>query len=655
MAPSHNVVLWPLLLHFAQSQVLTHIGRMYFPDSKIPGAENSAIDYDTDRVFSADGYHKSVNSFEFILDDNLTSAETIPSVNILIEPAFAELGLDPVELEDITCVAMSYAKGYILATVVPTNYTYLNGWLAFIDPRNQTVFHLLEMPECYLPDHVTMTADGSVILVSCEAEPADNEDPYSNNPRGSVGYVDVSSANMSSWTFTNVGFEDFDYGNDKFYLLPEDIYIPLPADISDDEGRFSLTAEPEHIVVDNADRFAYVSLQENNCVAVLDIAAKEIIRVFSLGTHDFGTLFGLDASDKDGGINIRTYENLRAMRQPDDIDFIEMPSGRQFLFTANEGDDKGFDVDRVKHLDLDVNFGNESEIEELQSNEVLGRLKVSTLIGMTNDTNGTDDADDAFFETLYTFSSRDFTVFEILRDADGVPMNLTLHYSSNDNSPFEEILKETMPEAFNYDYVSDSFDERSDAKGPEPEGITVGECENGRMFVFICLERVGGVMVYDFTDIDDIIFVDYANPRNFSYMGYTNDSVRPAEAAGDIGPEQMRFVPGEVYGEPLLVMSHPQSASVAMYKVDCGEAPDLTSTTQSMETTESGGGKGEKEDGGGALETLEIVAVAVGALVVLALIALGLFYRQKANKGEMHRYLSTRNDEAGADYVEMET
>merc|ERR1719153_1111882 len=104
-------------------------------------------------------------------------------------------------------------------------------------------------------------------------------------------------------------------------------------------------------------------------------------------------------------------------------------------------------------------------------------------------------------------------------------------------------------------------------------------------------------MVYDMTDMDNIVFADYANSRNLSYMGYTNDTKRPAEAAGDIGPEQMRFVPGEVYGEPLLVVSHPQSASVAMYRVDCGDAPV---------TTEGGGGDdghGKKEDSS-SLETL---------------------------------------------------
>ena len=135
----------------------------------IPGAENAAIDYENNRIFVASGSNTSVNSFDFDIDDNVTTADIVPSVNILIEPAFDALGLEPPELgiQDITCVAMS-SKGYILATVVPMNHSITNGWLAFINPTNQSVFHLLEMEDCFLPDHVISTFDGDTILVSCE-------------------------------------------------------------------------------------------------------------------------------------------------------------------------------------------------------------------------------------------------------------------------------------------------------------------------------------------------------------------------------------------------------------------------------------------------------------------------------------------------------
>ncbi len=73
-----------------------------------------------------------------------------------------------------------------------------------------------------------------------------------------------------------------------------------------------------------------------------------------------------------------------------------------------------------------------------------------------------------------------------------------------------------MPLGFNANYYYDTFDDRSDANGPEPEGITIGICENGRKYVFICLERIGGIMAYDFTDVNNISFVEYYNNRNWT-------------------------------------------------------------------------------------------------------------------------------------------
>merc|ERR1719474_1445640 len=149
-------------LQLISAQVLNEIGRLYIPDTGIPGAENAAIDYENNRIFVASGSNTSVNSFDFEIDETVTTADINPSVNILIEPAFDDLGLDPVTIQDITCVAMS-SRGYIMATVVPMNHSITNGWIAFIDPANQTVFHLLEMEDCFLPDHVIATSDGNVI------------------------------------------------------------------------------------------------------------------------------------------------------------------------------------------------------------------------------------------------------------------------------------------------------------------------------------------------------------------------------------------------------------------------------------------------------------------------------------------------------------
>ncbi len=141
------------------------------------------------------------------------------------------------------------------------------------------------------------------------------------------------------------------------------------------------------------------------------------------------------------------------MRQPDDIDYYKFINGRQFLFTANEGDGKGFDESRVKNLVLNEEiFGDENYTKYLQSDEMLGRLKVSNLIGDVNDT--------GVFNELYMFSSRDFTVYEIFTDENNVPVNISLHFSSDNQ--FEKIIAERLPEGFNADYYYDTFDSRLD-------------------------------------------------------------------------------------------------------------------------------------------------------------------------------------------------
>ncbi|MEM9173085.1 MAG: hypothetical protein AAGA84_10310 [Pseudomonadota bacterium] len=86
-----------------------------------------------------------------------------------------------------------------------------------------------------------------------------------------------------------------------------------------------------------------------------------------------------------------------------------------------------------------------------------------------------------------------------------------------------------MPEQFNSNNDdNDSFDSRSDDKGPEPEGITWGKVR-GKRLAFIGLERVGGIMVYDITNPTAPTFATYVNNRNFS-----EDA--ESAAAGDLGP-----------------------------------------------------------------------------------------------------------------------
>ena len=97
---------------------------------------------------------------------------------------------------------------------------------------------------------------------------------------------------------------------------------------------------------------------------------------------------------------------------------------------------------------------------------------------------------------------------------------------------------------------TDSFDSRSDNKGPEPEGVAVGKVD-GTPYAFVGLERTSAVVVLDLSD-----------PTAPSYVGLLqnrNDSVDAEDpAAGDLGPEGVAFVAADdsPNGEPLVLVGN---------------------------------------------------------------------------------------------------
>jgi hypothetical protein len=59
---------------------------------------------------------------------------------------------------------------------------------------------------------------------------------------------------------------------------------------------------------------------------------------------------------------------------------------------------------------------------------------------------------------------------------------------------------------------------RSDDKGPEPEGVAVSTI-NGSTYAFVSLERIGGVMMFNVDNPNTPVFVGYANNRSTTLSG----------------------------------------------------------------------------------------------------------------------------------------
>jgi hypothetical protein len=246
---------------------------------------------------------------------------------------------------------------------------------------------------------------------------------------------------------------------------------------------------------------------------------------------------GLDASDRDSKINIRDWP-LLGIYEPDAIASYQF-RGRTYLVTANEGDARdwpGFaEESRVGALALDsAAFPNGATLKQ---NANLGRHTVTTTLG-------NDDAD-AEYERLFTLGGRSFSIWS----SSGERL-----YDSG--SEFERITAFADPAHFNASNDNGNFDDRSDNKGPEPEGVAVGEID-GRTYAFIGLERVGGIMMYDVTDPAAPFFVDYENNRDFG------------AGTGDAGPEGVHFIPAHESpnGQPIVAVANEISGTVTLYAV----------------------------------------------------------------------------------------
>lgn len=489
--------------------------------------------------------------------------------------------------------------GLAVAAVEPENKTDA-GELIFFDAGAEKPGAVLgRVGVGSLPDMVTITPEGDYALVANEGEPAED---YSVDPEGSVSVVKLP-ASVEAATQADVRTADFRAFEDTLADKGVHIYGQVGASTTEAQN-----LEPEYIAV--AGGKAYVTLQENNAVAVVDIASATVEDVWPLGYTDRREV-PMDISDKDGRINIRTAP-VKGILQPDSIAAYEV-DGTTYLVTANEGDARDWEAyseeERIKKLGgkklAPICEGyagmTADEIEEFQADENAGRLKITTAFGLNEEKN--------CYEDLYTYGGRSFSIFT----ADGKRV-------FDSGAEFEEITAKILPEYFNTNHTENEFESRSDDKGPEPEGVTLGEI-NGRTYAFVGFERLGGVMVYDITDPAKPAYTAYINNRDFSInmeelADEGDDAVKAGlEKVGDLGAEGLAFVPAKdsPNGENLLIVGNEVSGTTTVFQVDSLiEAP--------AEPAQPGtNGEGSSLSKGGVIA----IALAAVALVMGALGALG--------------------------------
>lgn len=400
-----------------------------------------------------------------------------------------------------------------------------------------------------LPDMFSFTPDGTKLIVANEGEPNDD---YTIDPEGSVSLIDLENlfAGLAP-TETKIGLTDFNVGGSKAdKLTGEGIRIFGPnATVAQD-------LEPEYLTVSADGKKAWVTFQENNAIGLLDLETREFTEIVGLGFKDH-TLpgNGLDASDRDGGINIKNWP-VFGMYQPDEIAAYTANS-QTYTVIANEGSGRAFDDGYNEEVRAeDLTLDPDAFPANILDRDKLGRLTVTNQLG---DTDG-----DGDFDELYAFGGRSFSILD---------ENGKMIFDSGDQ--FEKITAKLFPEYFNADNSVNNFDNRSDNKGPEPEGVTIGELF-GRTYAFIGLERIGGIMTYDITDPLNPFFVSYDNNRDLSVEFDENEEGDPAPtptqlaAVGDLGPEGLLFIDAQnsPNGKTLLIATNEVSGTTTIYSVE---------------------------------------------------------------------------------------
>jgi uncharacterized lipoprotein NlpE involved in copper resistance len=358
-----------------------------------------------------------------------------------------------------------------------------------------------------LPDMITFSPDGKYIMTANEGEP--NAD-YSQDPNGTISIIEVTN----NYAVTTLDFSSF---NSQLTTLKKDGFR-----ISSFAKTFSQDIEPEYVTISDDSKTAWVSLQENNGVAKVDLTSKTITAIYPLGFKDFNTAENaIDVSDKDDKIVFNPWK-VKGMFMPDAISHFSVNNTPYFV-TANEGDAREYtaytDIKRMKDVKLDAAVFPDAATLKLETN--LGRLN---LIAGMGDTDGDGDLDE-----MVSFGARSFSIWN-------GNTGKIVYDSKNDAD------KKTQ-EFGTYD------DKRSDDKGSEPEAVVVAKMGNQNI-LFVGLERADAFMTYDVT-----------NPASPQYL----QTVKTGDA-----PEGVLFIPASKSPNKrsLVVVSSEGDGTIKIYQPD---------------------------------------------------------------------------------------
>lgn len=449
-------------------------------------AEITTFDPATNRLFAVN--NASLSKIDVIDMANPSSIKLINSISMQPYGGF-------VNSVDV--------KNGLLAAAIESSNKQAPGKVAIFN--TSTLKEIASVNVGALPDMVVFSPNGKFILTANEGEP---NEAYTTDPAGSISIINVENK------FTVTTFDFAGLASQLSALSANGFRVFGP-------GRnFVNDIEPEYITVSNDSKTAWVTLQENNGIAEIDILSATIKKIIPLGFKDYsapGNAF--DLSDRDAAIAFKNAP-VFGTYMPDAIASYSY-DGTTYLFTANEGDAReyaGFsEIKRLSTVSLDPIAFPTGAL--LKTDAQLGRLNITTTLG--------DKDNDGDLDAIYSFGARSFSVWN----------------ASTGGLVWDS--KNELDVKCNAIGVYD--DGRSDDKGAEPEAITIGRVGN-KTVAFVGMERADAVAVYDVTD---------PTKPSFIKMFKTGDA-----------PEGLLFIPASKspIGQSLVVVSSEGDGFVKIYR-----------------------------------------------------------------------------------------
>ena len=443
------------------------------------------------------------------------------------------------------------AHDSIVALAIESAPAQTNGKVVFMDYNGNFIS---QVTVGAMPDMITYNKDYSKILTANEGEP---DATYTNDPEGSVSIIDLTPgyANLTNANVTNIGFTA--YNGQSASLIAQGIRVfSTSASVAQD-------FEPEYIAISDDNTKAYVTLQENNAMLTIDLTTNSITSLVALGFGAYDAVSGnaLDASDQSGAVLITGNIPIKAAYMPDGIDFYST-GGTGYLVMANEGDSREFgsviDANRISSSTfnnvLDATAFPDQTI--LRNNKFLGRLSALKYSG---DTDGDGDYDELHIMGGRSFTIRNAATGAIVFDSKALMEKITANHPS-----FGAIFNASNATG------APTLKNRSDDKGPEPEGIKIAQI-NGKNYAFIALERIGGAMMFNISNPNNPIYVGYANNRSTTLSG------------PDLGAEGIIYIDAaqSPNGNAILILANEVSSTLSIYQINsCAELSGAPITSQ---------------------------------------------------------------------------